>query len=479
MVLAAVGVAGVGLFAWLIEPFDPKFDASYVGSEACGRCHTGIYDRWKPSSHALMTRRATPTSVVGNFGDGQWSVPTAARRGPEDDRPAAYMRKNGDAYVMSLRHPTQDRYVSFPIAYVVGYQYRQVYLTREAGGVLRRLPLQWSVPRGEFFPYWNMQEGSEPSLTDLWSQMGSANSAWNLFCARCHTTNLEILAKDPRHTRAHTEWLEPGIACEACHGPGSLHIEYFKTNYANRLRGFWEANVRGRRAPYIASAPKLAKGPSMSVCGRCHGSDILMATTDVFRTYEPGFSRKGRTNDLSQYFQQTPLTPNRNTPTTEVYADGRPKGIGMLFRSMIESACYQRAEIRCHDCHDAHDNRQPQAPGLLEPSAASDAYCLGCHEALADRVEAHTHHAPGTAGAHCYDCHLPKSIVKIAAGIEDLTRTHELSSIPRPEDSARFGRQDAPNACNDCHDDQSATWARDQMTKWYGEPRSAAPSIRP
>ena len=59
----------------------------------------------------------------------------------------------------------------------------------KTGGVLRRLPLQWSTSRNEFFPYWNYQEKSEPSVADLWAQMTVLNSAWNLFCARCHTTS--------------------------------------------------------------------------------------------------------------------------------------------------------------------------------------------------------------------------------------------------------------------------------------------------
>ena len=71
------------------------------------------------------------------------------------------------------------------------------------------------------------------------------NSAWNLFCARCHTTHLEINDKDERHTRAETQWVDEGIACESCHGPGSLHVNYFEHNYVNRVAAFVNSNVRG------------------------------------------------------------------------------------------------------------------------------------------------------------------------------------------------------------------------------------------
>ncbi|MGF1511043.1 MAG: multiheme c-type cytochrome [Myxococcota bacterium] len=452
---------GVGL--WFVEPYNPTYDAAYVGSDTCGTCHTGIHERWTASSHARMTRRPSETAVVGNFDGGSWTLPTASQQRPEDGAPVARMFKRNHKYYMALRHPHEDRYVPFEIAWVVGFQYRQVYLTEEEGGVLRRLPLQWSVPRGEFFPYWNFQEESIPTVRDLWLQMGSLNSAWNLYCARCHTTHLEVRAKDQRHTRAVVDWLEPGIACEACHGPGSLHVGYFKTNYANRVAGFFQAKVRGRHAPYIASATKLDKGRASSVCARCHGTDILMSNTDIYRMYEPGFSRVGKTNDLSPYFYQTPLSPGRADPTIEVYLDGMPKGIGMLFRSFIESSCFKVSDVRCQDCHDPHDNRKPSIPGRLEPSSESNAYCLGCHQTMVGQEEDHSGHRSGTPGSFCYDCHLPRTIEKITAGLRDRTRTHLMSSVPRPEDTVRFGIHGAPNACNECHIDRTAQWAADAL----------------
>jgi len=340
-----------------------------------------------------------------------------------------------------------------------------VYLHREPGGVLRRLPLQWSVQRREFFPYWNLQEKSTPSVADLWLQMQSQNSAWNLFCARCHTTHLQVLDKNDQHTRAQTEWSEEGIACEACHGPGSAHENYFASNYVNRIVAFLNSKLRGQPVAYIATGPKLTRGQDLSICGRCHGPDIMMLNTDVYRQYEPGYSGSGRVNDLSAHFYEMPLEPGRSQPpTVECWDDGRPKGIGMLFRSFIESACYKQAEVRCYDCHDPHANKQAAAPGLLEPSAASDAYCLRCHPA--QRGAAHSHHAAGTPGSFCYDCHMPRDIQNLVGGFERWTRSHQMSSIPRPQATVEHGAG-APNACNECHADRDARWAVSQVEEWW------------
>ena len=52
-------------------------------------------------------------------------------------------------------------------------------------------------------------------------------------------------------------------------------------------------------------------------------------------------------------------TPGRDTATIEIWDNGRPRGIGMLFRSFIESACYEQAEVRCTDCHNPHGTASP------------------------------------------------------------------------------------------------------------------------
>ena len=451
LILVVVSIVAIAFLVFL-ERYSPRYDAEYVGAAVCGECHTQIFPEWQRSPHANMLREPNAQSVVGDFNDASWTLPKADQRKPLDLQPAARMYSDAGKYFMALRVPGKDSFEPFQIDYVVGYQYRQVYLTREAGGVLRRLPLQWSVRRQEYFPYWNLQEGSTASVQDLRAQMTSMNSAWNLFCARCHTTNLSIHERNTSHTVANVEWTDKGIACEACHGPGSLHEEYFSSNYINRIAAWVNSKLRGQPVAYIANANKLDKGRAMSVCARCHGSDIYLAGTDVYRTFEPGYSREGHTNDLSSYFQSAPLTPNRTIATLETYSDGEPKGIGTLFRSLIESKCYQQAEVRCYDCHNPHDNKLPAKPGILFPSESSNDYCLGCHEDLRERVDEHTNHAPGTSGSYCYDCHMPKIITKLATGIWETARTHRMSFIPESTEAIGVEPGSVPDVCQQCHD---------------------------
>ena len=451
---------------WRAGQFEERFDAEYVGSGECVDCHTVAHEDWAESPHANMVRDPAIESVVGDFNGGEFRL-------PEDSPDAlagqvvARMFQRNDRYYMALRHPQRPEFVGFPIKHVIGYQYRQEYVFQEPDGVLRRLPLQWSTSRQEFFSYWNLQERSAQTLTDLWAQMTSMNSAWNLYCARCHVTNLEILDRNESHTQARVSWQEKGIGCEACHGPGSLHVAYMESSPINRMAMFARNHFEGRPVAYVASADKLPKAQAFSVCARCHGADIFSAHQDVYRIYEPGYSRSGRINDLSDYFQQAPLTPGRTTPTIEVWENGRPKGVGMVFRSMIESACYQQGEPRCYDCHAPHQNKAETVPGILSASAASNAYCSDCHQDIAAAPEAHTHHAPGQPGSFCYDCHMPKHITKLNSGVWERARTHEMSSLPNPQDSVRFGLDGAPNACSDCHQEQSPETLTALMDQWW------------
>lgn len=464
-VVAAIAVASVLSY----RSYTSLFDASYVGSAKCGECHTTAHEDWEDSPHAKMARLPTEESVVGDFDDHAWTLEPADRRVARDADPIACMRKQNGKFYMDLRNPETWEFVPFEIAYVIGYQYRQTYVFKEKGGVYRRLPLQWSTKLEAFFPYWNMQEKSRPSAEDFWAQMFSytQKSAWNLFCARCHTTKLEVRMKNEAHTIGETKWVETGIGCEACHGPGSHHVDYFATNYVNRIAAFINGKIRGEPAAYIVNPRKLTKGQEVSVCARCHGPDIPMHATEVYRTYEPGYSKEGRINDLSEWLKKAPITPGRKDFTVEVWDDGRPKGIAMLLRSFIESKCWNEARVRCYDCHDPHANKSPTEPGMLVPSPESDAYCLKCHTDIRVNVAGHTKHELGKPGSHCYDCHMPRLLQNIVTGVEKWSRTHWMSTIPMPENSVKFGPTGARNACNECHDDQSAAWAVEWKKKWW------------
>ena len=53
-------------------------------------------------------------------------------------------------------------------------------------------------------------------------------------CSECHSTGVRK-RYDPEHDTYQTTWSEISVGCEACHGPGSLHVEWAKAPPMARL----------------------------------------------------------------------------------------------------------------------------------------------------------------------------------------------------------------------------------------------------
>ena len=73
---------------------------------------------------------------------------------------------------------------------------------------------------------------------------------------------------------------------------------------------------------------------------------------------------------------------------------------------------------------------------------------------------AHTHHPVQSAGSRCYNCHMPYSSFALFSA----SRSHRIDS-PNVAMSASHGR---PNACNQCHIDQTLAWTNQHLEHWYG-----------
>jgi predicted CXXCH cytochrome family protein len=109
--------------------------------------------------------------------------------------------------------------------------------------------------------------------------------------------------------------------------------------------------------------------------------------------------------------------------------------------------------VSCGDCHEPHS-------GKLR--AAGNKVCLQCHLAAKYESPRHHFHPAGSPSADCVACHAPATTYMVV----DPRHDHSFR-IPRPDLTVTLG---VPNACNRCHNDQSAEWAAEQVRKWYGNP---------
>jgi hypothetical protein len=87
--------------------------------------------------------------------------------------------------------------------------------------------------------------------------------------------------------------------------------------------------------------------------------------------------------------------------------------------------------------------------------------CTQCHDAFEDLelLVAHTHHSAESSGSNCLNCHASYTTYGLLKAI----RNHQIES-PDVGVNLQTGR---PNACNQCHLDQTLAWTADQLQQWY------------
>jgi hypothetical protein len=148
------------------------------------------------------------------------------------------------------------------------------------------------------------------------------------------------------------------------------------------------------------------------------------------------------------------------------YRDGMVRVSGREYNGLIASGCYQRGEMSCLTCHQMHKSSSDSRPLVqwandqLRPDAFGDKICLKCHSADQYAAAQHTHHATGSSGSSCYNCHMPHTTYGLLKAI----RSHTMSSPDVGKDLAAR----RPNACNLCHLDKTFQWTADKLHQWYG-----------
>ncbi len=109
----------------------------------------------------------------------------------------------------------------FEIAYTFGVEPLQQYLIPFPNGRLQSLTIAWDVERGRWFHLYPDQD----IPPDDWLHWTRNAQNWNGMCAECHSTNLKK-GYDYQTQSFDTTWSEIDVSCEACHGPGSRHVEW-------------------------------------------------------------------------------------------------------------------------------------------------------------------------------------------------------------------------------------------------------------
>jgi predicted CXXCH cytochrome family protein len=412
-------------------PTTPIAAPAYVGAAACTECHAEAAKAWRGSHHDLAMQKADAQAVLGDFNDA-----TLAHKGIA----SRFFRRDGKFIVTT--DGADGKPADFEIAYTFGVWPLQQYLVAFPGGRYQALNLAWdSRGKAEGGQRWfDLQAGQKLGPNDALHWTGRYQN-WALQCAECHSTRLEK-HYDAGSDSYKTTFAEINVACEACHGPGSRHVESARRKDKGKdgddglvvkLESRWNEAWRLPDADAMfATRDRRAPAQVMNVCAACHASRSTLA--------EGGASG----DPLEQTHRPALLTPPL------YYPDGQQRDEVYVWASFAQTKM-AAAGVTCMDCHDAHS---------LKLRAEGNALCLRCHNpALFERPE-HHHHKAGSVGAQCVECHMPERNYMVI----DARRDHAIR-VPRPDLSDALG---TPDACTRCHKERKPAWAAAAMDRWYG-----------
>jgi tetratricopeptide (TPR) repeat protein len=436
------------LLCLLLAPRIWAAEADYLGAQVCGECHQHELTLWRGSYHDLAMTEATQATALGDFNDAELTAHGVTSR---------FFKRDGRFFVRT--DGPDGELADYPIRYTFGWYPLQQYLIEFPGGRLQSLGLAWdSRPTDQGGQRWFHLYPNERMDHTNPLHWTASDQTWNYQCADCHSTDLRKGYDAERNSYA-TRFAEINVACEACHGPGSRHVDWARAAAAAEASGTATAapadptlgllvDLKDRDGGQWQIDPATGK-PVRSVARASHAQTETCAACH---------SRRGRIWEaltpgapLHQGFRLALLEP------ALYYPDGQIKDEVYVFGSFIQSRMYHQGVV-CSDCHEPHS---------LKPRAEGNALCARCHVTSRYDDPAHHHHVQGGPGAACIACHMPQRFYMVV----DERADHSLR-VPRPDLSVTLG---TPNACNGCHQDKDAAWSAEAVATWFPDPLNRRP----
>ncbi len=334
-----------------------RVGADYVGSRKCKQCHERRYLEWKTSLHsrAMQDAKENPLAIIGDF-----ESPSQVRTFKIED-----------------------------VAYTMGSQWKQEYIKKNRDDFVV-LPAKYVVSTSEWEPLY----ADDPK-----------KRSWFTKCAGCHVTGLDLNEK---------KFVETGVACEACHGPGGNHVEA----------------VKGYEIQTIIHPVRLTAAATAQLCGSCH---IQGHAKSEELAYPGRYQEVRGVANLKLYYDQA----DPKTSPELFWPSGDSKFGNQQYIDWQKSQ-HRKVGVNCITCHSVHASKYQEKTRLFE-----DQLCRSCHSTMAYR-SVHRIHTFGS----CVACHMP-TVATIATPGD--ARSHTFTFIP-PESSIKAGGLDSqPNACSSCH----------------------------
>jgi predicted CXXCH cytochrome family protein len=437
-------IAGSALSTFVAGKPGSAAAATYVGSETCAGCHQAETRLWQTSQHKKAMDHANDRTVLGDFSGVTFEYHGVTSR---------FFRKDGKFFVET--DGPDGKLAPFEIKYTFGLDPLQQYLIAFSDGRIQALSIAWdSRPKDKGGQRWFHLYPDENIRHDDVLHWTKLNQNWNFMCAECHSTGVRK-NYDAATDSFKTTWSEISVGCETCHGTGSDHVAWARSQaswwpfgkHEDRTKGLavrfderanvtWTADPQTGK-PQRSIAPALLR-IEVETCGFCHARGGAFSEDWV-----PG-------RWLSNTHRVSPFERRL------FHADGQTRDVEepYNYQPFKQSAMFAKG-VTCSDCHEPH-SAALRAPG--------NGVCVQCHAADKFDTAAHRHHDEVKPALACTSCHMQARNYMIV----DPRHDHSFR-VPRPDVSVKLG---TPNACNNCHRDQSPQWAATAVERWYGPKRT-------
>lgn len=402
--------------------------ADFVGAKACENCHAEEFKAWQGSHHERAMDHVSDASVLGDFSNTVFKDAGKANR---------FFRK-GKEFWVNIQGP-DGKFNDYLIKYTFGYTPLQQYMVEFDDGRLQLIPYAWdSREKSAGGQRWfNLYPQFNKKHQDFfWTNTGQN---WNYMCADCHSTDVKK-NYDLSSNSYSTSYSEINVACEACHGPASEHLQWNKNPLAPyRKKGFardMDKPVKSwvKKEGFNTLKPEhISATDQLLVCAQCHSRRTQISNNNHIAA-----------KDLGERYQQTLIT-NEN-----YYSDGQIYNEVFVLGSFQQSKMYANG-VACTNCHDPHSAKL---------SIPVESVCLQCHSPDTYAQKSHHHHQEHSAGSQCVNCHMPETTYMEL----DRRRDHGWHK-PNPSMARQFG---TPDTCLSCHEDKDSDWSLLHTQEWFG-----------
>ena len=441
----------------------------YQTSDRCRSCHPKEHASWHHSFHRSMTQLVGPDNVLGDFNDRrltQAGFEYVLHR--EGDRllvdmpdPDVYLITEGGELELGGEVLVDEIKMveDLPVVMMTGSHSFQGYWVPSSQG-LKLIQLPW---------IYNILDKRWMPSQDAFIRPPDGRkrvAVWNENCIQCHA-----LGGNPNEIGESgilmSTVAELGISCEACHGPAEQHVAYYQNPLNRYLQHLSEGEPQ-----HILNPADLAASVSTQVCGQCHSSFFPRPELDYMHKgnpFRPGDELE-KTHHIIHYGDEESRAESREIADGGYWKDGTIRVGGREYNALVMSPCYKNAteparQVSCLSCHQMHSEATRSADldkwrdDQLGAGMQGDQACLQCHDQYQqpDELQKHTHHAADSSGSRCYNCHMPFTSYALLKGI----RGHRVT-VPSVDVSSTYQK---PNACNQCHLDQTLAWTAEHLEK--------------